>query len=281
MTAFESWRVTGPARHRERFVFGIPLIARDVATDWRRVGTLLDLTLRSVLAQSDADYEVILAGHDRPEGWARLVGDDPRFRFLEADWDPEAPTARNDDAGMKKWRIKEQVQGSGGGLLMYLDADDLLDRQLVEIARAALSPDHVGGVVGGGVIVDFATWRAAPLPHPRIYDGSFHELCGSSTIGRIEPESHDPVRRDPHEALGSHHRWPQAAAEIGVRLAELPAWGAYLVNTSQNHSEAHGPHADWRRALNAAVAREGEPFGAALEARFGLRRPEQPAASAE
>lgn len=274
-------RVTGPARCKERFVFGVPLIARAVAADWQRVGTLLKLTLRSVLAQSDAEYEVILAGHDRPECWERLAAGDPRFRFLQADWDPELPTARNDDAGMKKWRIKEEVQRSGGGLLMYLDADDLLDRRLVEIARAALAPEHVGAVVGGGVIVDFATWRAVPLPHPRIYEGPFHELCGSSTIGRIEPESRDPVRRDPHEALGSHHRWPQAAAEIGVQLAELPAWGAYLVNTSQNHSESHGPHADWRRELNAAVAREGEPLGPELKARFGLRPPEQPAASAK
>ena len=255
---------------RERFVFGVPLIAWAAATDWARVGALLELTLRSVLAQTDGEFELILAGHDRPDCWDRLTRGDPRFRFLQADWSPASPTARNDDAGMKKWRIKEQVQDSGGGLLMYLDADDLMDRRLVEMARAEIRPEHIGGVVGGGVIVDFATWRAAPLPDPAVYDGAFHELCGSSTIGRVEPESADPVRRDPHEALGSHHVWPERAAEIGVRLALLPVWGAYLVNTSQNHSETHGPHAEWRSRLNASVARQGQALGPELAARFGL-----------
>jgi hypothetical protein len=260
----------GLSAARESFVFGIPLIAQAAAHDWERVGTLLELTLRSVLGQRDSRFEVILAGHDRPACWGRLTRGDPRFRFLAADWDPASPTARNDDAGMKKWRIGRQVREAGGGLLMYLDADDLVDRRLVEAARTLIRPEHAGGVIGRGVIVDFATWRAAPVPHPRIFDGGFHELCGSSTIGRIAPESPDPMRRDPHEALGSHHVWPESAARIGVRLAALPVSGAYLVNTSQNHSERHGPHAGWRRALNAAVAREGRPFGGELATRFGL-----------
>lgn len=255
---------------KERFVFGIPLIARAVAADWGRINQLLDLTLRSVKAQTDGEFEVALAAHDRPESWMRHADGDPRFRFLQADWAPEEPTSRNDDGGMKKWRIKEYVQEAGGGLLMYLDADDLVDRRLIETARAEIGPEYRGGVVGGGVVVDFATWMAAALPDSRIYDGRFHELCGSTTIGRIEPDSADPVRRDLHEALGSHHVWPARAAAIGIRLAELPVWGAYLVNTSQNHSESHGPHAEWRRELNAAIACFGEPFGAKLKARFGL-----------
>ena len=259
-------------RAKERFVFGIPLIARAVAQEWERVETLVDLTLRSVLAQTDPEFEVLLVGHDRPACWESLTRRDPRFCFLQADWNPQEPSPRNDDAGIKKWHIKERVGESGGGLLMYLDADDLVDRHLVEIARAEIRPEHVGGVVDKGVIADFETWRAISLPEPRVYNGRFHELCGSSTIGRIEPDSPDAVRRDPHEALGSHHRWPERANEIGVELAKLPVWGAYLVNTSQNHSEAFGPFAEWRRTLNASVAREGSPLSPDMESRFGLRQ---------
>lgn len=258
------------ARRTERFVFGIPLIARAVASDWARIDELLGLTLTSVASQTDAEFEVVLAGHDRPDSWLRHADDDGRFRFLQSDWAPEEPTSRNDDGGMKKWRIKEYVQQTGGGLLMYLDADDLIDRSLVEIARAEIGPEHVGGVVADGVIVDFRTWRAAVLPDARVYDGPFHELCGSTTIGRVEPDSPEMVRQDPHEALGSHHVWPARSAELGVKLARLPAWGAYLVNTSQNHSETHGPYSEWRQELNAAIARFGEPFGPELAGRFGL-----------
>ena len=259
-------RTTG----RGPFIFGIPLIARACTPDWERVGDLLGLTLRSLLAQTDPDFSVLLAGHDLPRCWAELTRGDPRFRFLQADWDPEAPTSHNDDGGRKKWMIGDEARRGGGGLLMYLDADDLVDRRLVEVARATLRPHHVGAVLDGGLIVDFASLRAVPLPDPRVYDGEFLELCGSSTIGRIEPESDDPVRRDPHEALGSHHLWTRSAAEAGVALARLPVWGAYLVNTSQNHSELHGPHSDWRRTLNAAIARVGAPLDEAMAARFGV-----------
>lgn len=259
---------------RERFVFGVPLISRAGAADWGRVGQLLGLTLRSVLAQTDADFRLLLAGHDVPESWTRLTSGDARFRFLRADWPPQAPSAANDDSGAKKWMIGEHVRRSGGGLLMYLDADDLVDRRLVAAARAetnpAMRPRHIGAVVAHGLVIDHRTLRAVSLPHPRVYDGPFVELCGSSTIARIEPDSPDPARRDPHAALGSHHRWPSAAAEAGLPLASLLVTGGYLVNTAQNHSELHGPFADWRRRLNAAVAREGRPLDRAAAAVFGL-----------
>lgn len=260
----------GPTRTGERFVFGIPLISRAAARDWGLVARLLELTLRSVLAQSDPRFEVCLAAHDVPECWRRLVGGDPRFRVLRADWSPDAPTSANDDGGAKKWRIKDHVRETGGGLLMYLDADDLVDRGTVALSRARIGPAHVGGVVGQGVALDLPTLRAARLPDPRLYDGPFHELCGSSTVGRIEPGGTAWVRRDPHEALGSHHRWPEAAARLGVPLARLPATGAYLVNTSQNHSETHGPYAAWRRELNRRIPEVGEPIGEALSRRLGL-----------
>jgi hypothetical protein len=51
----------------EPFTFGIPLIARAASDDWPLVEHLLDLTLRSVLAQRDGDFRVLLAAHDLPE----------------------------------------------------------------------------------------------------------------------------------------------------------------------------------------------------------------------
>ena len=255
---------------RERFVFGVPLIARAAAEDWDRVAGLLELTLGSVLAQTDAYFELVLAGHDLPATWTALVAGDPRFRFLRAGWDPERPTGRNDDGGCKKWMISEHVRRGGGGLLMFLDADDLVDRRTVRTARRGIGRTQIGGVIGDGIVLDLATLRFVRLPDTRVYDGPFLELCGSSTIGRIEPQSPDPALRDPHATLGSHHRWPEAAAAMGARLAQLPLVGAYLVNTGQNHSEVHGPHAAWRRELTAAVQRVGKPIDRATAAALGL-----------
>ncbi len=254
----------------ERFTFGIPLVARAAADDWGLVDDLLALTLGSVLAQGDGDFAVMLAGHDRPPAWKRLAAGDPRFAFLAADWPPEAPSAANDDGGRKKWLVKQAVREEGGGLLMFLDADDWVDRDLVRAARASIAPADVGGLIGEGVAVDVASGRAARFPVSADFPAAFHELCGSSTVGRVEPASGDAVRRDPHAVLGSHHEWAENAARDGHRLARLDVRGAYLVGTGESHSEKQGPYAAWRRAFARAVRDAGEPLDAVEYARFGV-----------
>ncbi|CAA9520338.1 MAG: hypothetical protein AVDCRST_MAG91-2156 [uncultured Sphingomonadaceae bacterium] len=252
----------------ERFTFGIPLVARAVAGDWALVDRLLGLTLRSVLAQTDGDFRVLLAAHDEPASWGR-VARDPRFELLRADWTPEPPNAANDDGGAKKWLIKRRVRELGGGLLMFLDADDWVARDLVATARGAMNPGHVGGIVAHGVALDFATMGAAPFPVPGAGDFPFHGLCGSSTIGRVVPGSADPFEADPHLALGSHHEWEERAREAGRSLARLNTWGAYVVGTTQNHSETNGPFAGWRREVTEAVRRHGAPLDARMARSFG------------
>ena len=85
----------------EPFFFGIPLIAPASAGDWSRVDALFAATLRSLLAQSDRDFRVLIAGHEPPPSLSAL-GDD-RVEFLTADWPPDPPSVANDDAGGKKW----------------------------------------------------------------------------------------------------------------------------------------------------------------------------------
>ena len=45
-----------------------------------------------------------------------------------------------------------------------------------------------------------------------------------------------------------------------------------MVNTAANHSEVHGPFAEWRRLFNEAVLRDGLPADDRFLARFGLDR---------
>lgn len=63
------------------FTFGIPLIARATAGDWDRVQALLGLCLRSLLAQRDPAFGIVVAGHDRPD----CASADPRISFLRVD----------------------------------------------------------------------------------------------------------------------------------------------------------------------------------------------------
>jgi hypothetical protein len=247
------------------FTFGIALTPRANARDWRVVERLLELTLASVAAQTDRDFRVLIAGHERPR-----LSADRRIRFERMAWPVQPPGPYNADSGRKKHWINDAVLAEGGGLLMLLDADDWVDRHTVEVARASLTGDAVGGVIRTGWAVDYQGLIAAPLPNPRIFGGDFHRVCGSSTVARLRPGLDDPVRRDPFSVLCSHHQWDEVAAEHDARLVDLPVPAAYLVNTHENHSDLHGLHADWRRGFTAAVTREGRPLDPALAARFGL-----------
>ena len=257
-------------RASEPFTFGIALIPRACAHDWALVEALLVLTLASVRAQTDQDFRVVIAGHDRPRTRVR----DPRVEFLQVDWPVEAPGPHNGDSGRKKRALEDLILARGGGLLMLLDADDWVDRRIVESARATLGPDRIGGLIDSGLVADFQTLRAARIPDARVFAQRFHRICGSSCIGRLKPDASDPLRRNPCRILGSHHQWVEVARAHGADLVRLPVSGSYLVNTSENHSEVHGPHTGWRRRLTGSASRHGRPIDGALAARFGLT-PEQ------
>jgi hypothetical protein len=154
---------------------------------------------------------------------------------------------------------------------MFLDADDWVDVGLVATARTMIGPGHIGGLVDSGFATDFRNLRSAAIPHPGIFDGEFHRVCGSSTVARLKPDDPDPLRRDPCKVLHEHYRWIEVARECGADLVRLPVSGNYVINTSENHSEVHGPFARWRRAFTEAVSREGNDIGEPFAARFGLR----------
>ena len=127
----------------EPFTFGIPLIARAAAGNWALVEALLDLTLTSVRAQSDPDFRIVIAGHD----WPQIPLDAERTTFIPAGWPAEPVRPDNLDSGRKKHVIEQHVLANGGGLLMFLDADDWVDIRLVETARRMIGPNHVGGLI--------------------------------------------------------------------------------------------------------------------------------------
>src|SRR3546814_12381034 len=86
---------------------------------------------------------------------------------------------------------------------MFLDGDDWVARDLVHRSREAMSPHDVGAILADGLALDYESLRIAPFPIAGAFDGPFHGLCGSSTIGRIVPNSANPLHLDPHEALGA------------------------------------------------------------------------------
>jgi hypothetical protein len=249
------------------FTFGIALVPRGLAHDWALIETLLDLTLTSLLGQTDPNFRVLIHGHDRPR--TRMDGD-PRLTFIEADWPAQGTGPHNDDSGRKKHALNDLVLEQGGGLLMLLDADDWVDQRTVATGRANIGADHIGGLIDAGLIMDFQTLRIAPLPHPEIFAGEFYRLCGTSTVALLRPNDPDPLRRDPFSILRSHHQWMEVAQQNGATLAALPLSANYLVNTTENHSDIYGPYQDWRRTLIQSVNDIGIDLDEATASQFGL-----------
>ena len=78
--------------------------------------------------------------------------------------------------------------------------------------------------------------------------------------------------RDPFAVLHEHYRWIETCREHDVAWRNLDLVGSYTINTSVNHSEEHGPFADWRREFAVGVARDGDEADDGFLGRFGLSR---------
>ncbi len=75
--------------------FVIPLKAKCVSKDWETVCNNLKLTVDSVLAQTNNQYECIVVGHDQPEFTENSEYLQQRFRFHGID-DPPPPAQGSD-----------------------------------------------------------------------------------------------------------------------------------------------------------------------------------------
>ena len=249
----------------EPFYFGIPLIARAAARDWGAVESLFATTLQSVLSQTDGHFHVVLAAHDLPAAWQELGRKDDRLSFLHAPWAVEPPSSANDDGGAKKWLIRQHVLERGGGLLMFVDGDDLVDRRTVELSRALIHDGGISGLVSHGVAIDAASGNALEFRMP--VRSTRRSIAFADR--RRWPGS-PPHQLDPYELLGSHHCWEDRAKAEELELIHLPTSGGYLVNTGQNHSETQGPFSAWRQQFSHAVMTRGRPLSAALRERLGI-----------
>lgn len=127
----------------------------------------------------------------------------------------------NTDGARKRQAIKDLVLARGGGLLMFVDADDWVDTRLVATTRAHVRPRHIGAVIDTGYVLDVRTLRAAHVPDRKLFDGGLHRICGSTAVLRLDSDAAQPLRRDPYRLVAEHHRFVEATQESNVLLLHL------------------------------------------------------------
>lgn len=222
-----------------RFFFAIPISPKLSDEQWDHLDALLTLTLRSIENQTDHNYTAYVCGHTCPPVVAR--GNFRNVEFLKADFPtPASDDQRRRDKRRKRWTIASQVRKRGGGYYMYLDADDLVHKDLVS---HILSDDNqVGYLIADGYALDYLNRRIAPIPGA--WRKQFNEVCGSSGVVYMQPEDlpAEPYPAEPdldllYFQISNHTRFASMPMRQGKLLEPIPfPAGIYTLNHSLNLS---------------------------------------------
>lgn len=246
--------------------FAVPLKARAVARDWDRVSLCFNRCLASLFGQTNDDFRVIVALHDKPD---LDVAHDERLHILEVDHPPpRSLTEQMVDKGQKIHLIANHIRAAGGGPVMKVDADDLVSNRLAQ--HVVDHPGHHGWYMEDGYEYLFGAERVRHCPR-------FHRLCGTSTIVNYEadelPAGADDARHDDvadrYHIRAPHERTHTLRQSIGKPLERLPFVGAmYVVDTQDNHSIQSGAIPAKRRLIRRVTP--SKAVSPALQAEFSM-----------
>jgi hypothetical protein len=258
--------------------FLVPLKHPKSSYDYDRVLKLLKQTLRSIEAQLDPRFFVVVVCNQKPS-WA---ADSDHARFVETDLPPPPrPTSRREehtwvyrDKGVKTAIALRHAQDFSPTHVMPVDADDFVSNRLAGFV--ATLPRHAGWFMKTGLVWSGA-YRIAEERE------EFWSYCGTSHILRTDlltvPRTLSlyPTREEVIDAcggperteriFGDHNLWRTRAQELGHELTPLPFVGSiYHTETGENSSRVwwrqsrFGPI--WGHALPPQVAEEfGLPAG--------------------
>jgi hypothetical protein len=266
----ERWRQKNPLLRldsRARVIFLIPLISRNRSTSWGRVDENLALTLKSLIAQSNPNWEAWICGQDAPP----CVSIDPRIRFIKYSENIQPDQISDKGPKMKLLRQRLFEAPPGDGYLFYLDADDILHPELVDyfLTRA----DESGYIIQSGYIMNYSTgvlgeygrktarhWRRRP----------FFLHCGSCSAIRVDRRSGRSFEAVLEER-GKHGQQRERLAYFGLELAEVPFPAAiYMVNHGENLRMRRGKLDAKLRYLRKNILRPEEATAVLEE--FGFER---------
>ena len=128
--------------------FCIPLLSRQVASDWDMVTTLFNRTLWSCYNQTCSDFRIIVACHEKPELGKEY---DDRVEFIQVSSPiPNTQHEKMIDKGYKTHTCAMRLRELGGGYGMLVDADDLVSNRIAEYVAG--HPNENGFYVKDGYV---------------------------------------------------------------------------------------------------------------------------------
>ncbi|MCM3616818.1 hypothetical protein M3936_04395 [Sutcliffiella horikoshii] len=111
--------------------FGISFKSKKVCRDWQVVQKNLANTLRSILNNSNSNYIIVVAGHEKP---SLIEIENKKIKWITASFPPPiGPRGFNLDKRKKRILIGAYLKTINfNGFYMHLDADDLIHFKFVE-----------------------------------------------------------------------------------------------------------------------------------------------------
>lgn len=213
--------------------FGIPLRSKGASKNWDRVQMFFNRTLWSVYNQTDPDFRVLIACHEKPSLTREY---DSRVEFIEVDAPiPKSPEEMMIDKGYKVHEIGMHIRELGGGFTMLVDADDIQSNRLAEYVNS--NQDKNGFYAKTGYfyhVGDSFVKQGIRFPN------------GSSTIVKYTvedlPDRHysplvPSIDENPHLIRKRHGIIPEICRAQGRPLSVLPfSASIYVRDTGDNHS---------------------------------------------
>src|SRR5260221_2270449 len=115
--------------------FIVPLQSPVISNNWQRVSELCNLTLKSILAQTNSNFEVAFVCNELPLGFEKH----PQINVLLTDL--PAPIERGRPRMEDKWKKVRlglsHYRNSEDAFYMIVDADDRINNRLVEFVLQA------------------------------------------------------------------------------------------------------------------------------------------------
>lgn len=245
-----------------------------------RVLSLLRASLKSVCAQTDQDFRVIVVANQEDHiGFAH-----PNVEWLVVDFPPPSEhsgprtgiNAVRRDKGCKYAAGLSRAREYAPDFVMFFDADDLVHREITAFCNAR--KDESGWYVDHGFV-----WRHGTHIYGRMEE--FYKWCGTCNIVKFDlfnwprrlsvassrEEIEEILGEDfVHRILGAHPFTVDYFAARGAPLAPLPFAGAvYVRGTDENHSGLFYGSVlrSWPKIINRTFCDE---FG--LDVDLGLQR---------
>jgi len=262
--------------------FILPLRSKSVTSDWKLISYLCCQTVNSCLNSEVLQIQVLVVGHEIPEGFEKFR--DHRVRFIQATH--KAPVSSAGSMGMNdKWAKVAHgfvdLYEDPPEYLMIVDADDLVSSRLVTYLKET-RPEN-GLVIKHGYIYDFQKKRF------RLVMNSFN--CGTNSVIRTDV-IHLPSSLSEKERLkclplaAGHTIIEQRMLDEGKPLAVVPYPAAAYLQYADQHSReglsegVPSPRSLLRNALTSILlpvigTMSRQPKRTVLENEFGLLREEQ------